>query len=65
MVLTFKTDKFSTYSLVYNDVENEKTNTQPAIENPKTSDNIITYVTLAGGSIIALTYLRKYLKKNN
>ncbi len=63
--LTFKTDKFSTYSLVYNDVENEKTNTQPAIENPKTGDNIITYVTLAGGSIIALTYLRKYLKKNN
>ena len=63
--LTFKTDKFSTYTLVYNDVENKKENTQPAIENPKTSDNIVTYITLAGVSIIAIIALGVRLKKEN
>ena len=58
--LTFKTDKFSTYALAYEDVK--KAN------NPDTSDNINLYVTLGvislmGVGISANVLKKRYLKK--
>ena len=64
-VLTFKTDKFSTYALVYNDTiieepededikKEEPKEEDPITENPKTGDNIRVF---AGIMIIALVGL--------
>lgn len=52
--LTFKTDRFSDYIVVYSDVV-----------NPATGDNIITYVTLAFISVIGIAGVSIYLKKVN
>ncbi len=67
--LTFKTDKFSTYSLVYADSANS-TPSQPStvdnnIENPKTGDNIVAYLFVAGASVAGAVALRKSYKKEN
>ena len=43
--ISFKTDKFSTYSVVYTDAK---------ISNPETSDNIVTYAVILCASIFAL-----------
>lgn len=57
--LTFKTDKFSTYSLVYTDTETN-------IDNPKTSDNIALYLVFAGVSFIGLMkFCKDYKRRNN
>lgn len=63
--VTFKSDKFSTYALAYEDVEKEKNTTEVKEEvvPPKTLDSVITYiiVTLAATALIIYTSL--YLKK--
>lgn len=67
-ILSFESDKFSTYVLVYEDVKEdteiettpvnkEETKTEvienePVIENPKTGDSIVTYVLI---SLVSLT----------
>lgn len=51
-ILSFETDKFSTYALIYND-----------IVNPKTGDNIMFYVATFGLSVIGLVAVVIYLKK--
>lgn len=63
-ILTFKSDKFSTYALAYEDVEIKSE------ENPKTADNIITYVSIGiisiAGISLALSSIikrKKHLKK--
>lgn len=43
--ISFKTDKFSTYSVAYSDAK---------ISNPETSDNIVTYAVILCASIFAL-----------
>ena len=45
--LEFETDKFSTYAIIYKDVNKD-------VINPKTSDNIITYIILFISSLIGL-----------
>ena len=54
-ILTFKTDRFSTYALIYKDIEN--------VSSPKTGDNVINYIMLLaislGGIIVSL-----FMKKN-
>ncbi len=52
--LTFKTDKFSTYALAYEDVANE---------NPKTLDNIGIYIILGTLSLVAFASVVVYRKK--
>ncbi len=63
--VTFKSDKFSTYALAYEDVEKGKNTTEVKEEvvPPKTLDSVITYiiVTLAATALIIYTSL--YLKK--
>lgn len=44
-VLTFASDKFSTYAIAYNDTAINKNDN--IITNPKTSDNVITYVVMS------------------
>lgn len=63
-ILTFKSDKFSTYALAYEDVEIKSE------ENPKTADNIMTYVSIGiisiAGISLALSSIikrKKHLKK--
>lgn len=58
--ISFNTDKFSTYTLVYNDVEEKATNN---IENPKTFDVIIVYIIIAILSIIGIITTGSKLKK--
>lgn len=55
--LVFKTDKFSTYALAYEDVA--KVN----VEVPKTSDNISTTLIIGALSLISVAGLALYLKK--
>ena len=50
-ILSFETNKFSTYALTYEDVN-----------NPKTGDNIIIYLILGLLSIIGILYLIKKQK---
>ncbi len=62
-VLTFETDKFSTYAIAYTDT---KTETETVV-NPNTSDNIIlysifTFMAIAG---IGYTALNIYKRKSN
>ena len=53
--LSFKTDRFSSYTVTYQDVD--------APSNPKTLDNISTYITLGVVSLISLLGVSIYLKK--
>ena len=52
-ILSFETDKFSTYALTYEDVD-----------NPKTGDSILTYVILSIISLIGLIIYKKAGKKS-
>lgn len=56
--LTFKTDKFSTYALAYQDVQ--KVNA----ENPNTGDNVVTYILIGLMSLVAFGYASNKLRKN-
>lgn len=77
-ILSFESDKFSTYVLVYEDVKNEtpvveptqkeepKTDVvvnDPVIENPKTSDSIIPYVVISLTSLIGIYFAVNTLRK--
>lgn len=53
--LSFKTDRFSSYTVTYKDVD--------APSNPKTLDNISTYITLGVVSLISFLGVFIYLKK--
>lgn len=53
--VTFKTDKFSTYVLAYED--------EKVTENPKTFDGISLYMMIAAASLIGLVSLIAYSKK--
>lgn len=55
--LTFKTDKFSSYIVTYNDVD--------APSNLKTLDNVSSYVTILVLSIIGFMATTLYLKKRH
>lgn len=55
--LSFKSDKFSTYILGYNDVEDTK------VEAPNTFDGIITYIVLSLVMTVLVGYTSLYLKK--
>ena len=59
-VLTFESDKFSTYALAYEDTEIVVT---PPIENPSTSDNIMLSITAGTLSIIGLVLVAKSIAK--
>ena len=66
--VTFKSDKFSTYALAYEDVKDEKTVTevkeeQKVVESPKTFDGIITYIVIGLVAAALVTYTSLYLKK--
>lgn len=56
-ILSFKTNKFSTYALIYKDV--------PRIDNPSTLDNFGMYLLIGGVSLLLLTGCIIYIKKNN
>ncbi|MBQ9013518.1 MAG: hypothetical protein IJ094_08220 [Bacilli bacterium] len=60
--LTFETDKFSTYALVYTDTVEETTTTNTT-GNPKTGDNIMLYISMLGLSTIGLVGAGIYTKK--
>lgn len=64
--LTFNTDKFSTYALVYQDTE-KTTNppVEPETTNPETGDYIITYILLSLIAIAGLKYSKKIITKYN
>lgn len=53
--LVFKSDKFSTYALVYEDVVK-------VVENPQTYDGISTYMVLGAISLIGLAIISLYIK---
>ena len=55
--ITFKSDKFSTYTLVYNDSEVKK------VTNPETSDNVLIYFAVATISLAGLAVSGIALKK--
>lgn len=55
--ITFKSDKFSTYTLVYNDSEIKK------VTNPETSDNALVYFAVATISLAGLAVSGIALKK--
>lgn len=55
--LVFKTNKFSTYAIAYEDVAN--------VENPKTFDNVMLYVALGFMSVLVIGYSMNCLKKRN
>ena len=64
--ISFKTDKFSTYALAYNDTKTASTtkaaNTN-AIKNPKTLDKALIYTTIFMVSAIAFYLSFRYVKK--
>lgn len=61
--VTFETDEFSSYALVYTD---EKTSDTSSIKNPKTFDNtlffIITFVVSLTGVVLGVKYVKKHTK---
>lgn len=62
-VVTFESDKFSSYALAYTDTKNT---TPTEEENPKTGDNIIISVIAGAISITGLAFcLKKKYSKNN
>ncbi len=56
--ISFETDKFSLYTLTYND-----TKTTSANENPKTGDNIMLFIVLGAISIVGMGGCLLYLKR--
>ena len=62
-IVTFESDKFSSYALAYTDTKNT---TSTEEENPKTGDNIIISVIAGAISITGLAFcLKKKYSKNN
>lgn len=55
--ISFKSDKFSTYSVVYNDTEIKK------VTNPDTADNVLIYFVVATISLVGLSLSGVALKK--
>lgn len=55
--ISFKTDKFSTYTLTYKDTKIQKTN------NPNTFDGILNYVAIALVSVVGMATTTIYFKK--
>ena len=53
-ILRFKTNKFSDYIVTYNEVK-----------NPKTSDNIVSFLCLGAISMVGAIVISLYLRKNN
>ncbi len=67
-IISFKTDKFSTYALAYTDVKNtnnELIMTTTTVENnPKTGDSVILYMTFSLIAIFGVGYFSlKYYKR--
>ena len=66
-VVSFKTDKFSTYALAYTDVKNtnnESTTTTTVENNPKTGDSVILHMTFSSIAILGVGYFSlKYCKR--
>ena len=54
-IVTFKTNGFSTYALVYKDIKEEV--------NPKTGDNVMSYAMVGVISLISLVAMSLYIKK--
>ena len=68
--LTFETDRFSTYALVYTDTVEETITTEETTptqtnttSNPKTGDNVMFYISMLGLSIIGLIGTGFYVRK--
>ena len=59
-LLTFETDKFSTYALAYSDVASSDVSN---VKNPQTYDGIMGYVIVTlvalGGALGAVVYLKR------
>lgn len=66
-ILTFASDKFSTYAIAYTDTENTPVVNPDSEVNPSTSDNIILYVTTGIIAIagLAITTINLKKQKNN
>lgn len=58
-ILSFETDRFSTYAVAYEDVEIK------TVVNPATGDDIVRYVAILMVSAASLGFLSYKLKKNN
>lgn len=56
-ILSFKTNKFSTYALIYKDV--------PRVDNPNTIDNISMYLLIGEVSLLLFAGCILYIKKKN
>lgn len=58
--LKFKTDKFSTYGIAYVDTKIEDANnTNASSSNPKTGDNIVTYILIFAFSVVGIASMKK------
>lgn len=58
--LKFKTDKFSTYGIAYVDTKIEDANnTNASSSNPKTGDNIVTYILIFAFSVVGIAIMKK------
>lgn len=64
-IITFESDKFSTYALVYENVKNEIENIEDKteIENPSTIDNIVIDLIVGSTSVIGLISIAKSIAK--
>lgn len=63
---TFETDEFSTYALAYADTKLATDEIKEIItNNPKTGDNVITYVIILAVSAFGIIGLSLYFKKKN
>ena len=60
--VSFETDKFSTYVLVYEDVKNVESS---KVESPDTFDSASLYIIIGGLSLIGLATVSVLLKKRN
>ena len=63
--LSFETDKFSTYTLAYNDtkIQNSEASNTSTTVNPSTSDNVMIYISLAILSLCGILTIAVYNKK--
>lgn len=64
-IITFESDKFSTYALVYEDIKNEIENIEDKteIENPSTLDSIVIDLLVGSTSVIGLILVAKSIAK--
>ena len=65
--LTFETDKFSNYALVYSDVlidDDEPVIDEP-VENPSTNDSVGVFMALGAISVVGLATATVVLKKRH